>query len=431
MPSIALGVAWMACFSCLAALGVEPIATFFFGFAWTGLIFTFDRLIARSEGRSLIARLGAAPFVCLMLWSAVNWFLYELANLRLHNWYYVLVTDHDVARCVGTVLAFGTVLPGVFWIDHWLGTQGVLTSIRTRPIALSAARLTGLQLMGVVFLALCLIDPDHFYPLIWGVTALMLAPANYRRGIDGWLSHWQRGELGPTLRMLLAGVIAGGFWEFFNFWARGRWIYTVPGFDEWKIFEMPVLGFIGFPAFALECACAYRLLVWYGLAPAFGAFRQQGPASRPRTLIVTVTIAMLIATSGYIAVDRVIVTSRTPRVADVAPLSQRQQDALEGARITHLTQLLGWGSTERWQKLRSVLEAKEAEALGLVVDLYLHQGIGTIYGNRLAAAGITSLDQLQDRTIDELWHALQTVDSPGRVPTRAQVKVWLRRLPAQ
>ncbi len=114
----------------------------------------------------------------------------------------------------------------------------------------------------------------------------------------------------------------------------------------------------------------------------------------------------------------------------MAPLSQRQQDALKGARITHLTQLLGWGSTERWQKLRSVLEAKEAEALGLVVDLYLHQGIGTIYGNRLAAAGITSLDQLQDRTIDELWHALQTVDSPGRVPTRAQVKVWLRRLPA-
>lgn len=56
-----------------------------------------------------------------MLWSAVNWFLYELANLRLHNWHYVLVTDHDVARCVGTVLAFGTVLPGVFWIDHWLG----------------------------------------------------------------------------------------------------------------------------------------------------------------------------------------------------------------------------------------------------------------------------------------------------------------------
>jgi hypothetical protein len=79
-------------------------------------------------------------------------------------------------------------------------------------------------------------------PLIWGVTALLLAPINYRHGIDGWLSQWQRDVLGPTLRMLLAGGIAGGFWEFFNFWARGKWTYTVPVFDEIKRFEMPLLG---------------------------------------------------------------------------------------------------------------------------------------------------------------------------------------------
>jgi hypothetical protein len=125
MWSIALGLAWLVCCYGLAALGVEPVATFFFWFAWAGLIFTLDRLIARAEGRSLVARLGAAPLACLVLWSAVNWFLYELANVRLQNWHYVLVTDYDIARCVTTVLAFGTVLPGV-WIDHWLGTQDII-----------------------------------------------------------------------------------------------------------------------------------------------------------------------------------------------------------------------------------------------------------------------------------------------------------------
>jgi hypothetical protein len=431
MWSIALGVAWLGGFFCLAALGLEPVANFFFCFAWVGLIYTFDRLIARSEGRSLIARLGAAPFACLVLWSAVNWFLYELANLRLHNWHYVLVTDHDIARCVGTVLAFGTVLPGVFWIDHWLGTQGVLTSVRVRPVRITTARLMGLQLTGLVFLALCLTDPEHFYLLIWGVTALVLAPISYRCGIDGWLRQWQRGEIGPTLRMLLAGGMAGGFWEFFNFWARARWIYTVPGFDEWKLFEMPLLGFVGFPPFALECACAYRLLVWYRLAPAFGALTQRGPARGPLTFVVAITIAMLISVSGYVAVDRVIVTSRTPRVADVLPLTGNQQAALASAGVTHLTQLVGWGSAGTWKDLQAILKPDEEGSLARITALYLHQGIGTTYGNRLAAAGITSLSQLQDRTVEELWQTLQQTEAPGRTPTRAQIKVWLRRLPTE
>ena len=431
MFGIGLGVAWMAGSYCLAALGVEPVATFFFLFAWAGLIFTFDRLIARVEGRSLIAHLGAAPFARLVLWSAVNWFLYELANLRLHNWHYVLVSDHDVARCLGTVLAFGTVLPGVFWIDHWLAANGILASVRRRPVIVSDGFLTGMQVAGIISLALCLIDPEHFYPLIWGVTALLLAPLNHRRGIDGWLRQWERGEFGPTLRMLLAGGMAGGFWEFFNFWARAKWIYTVPLFDEWKLFEMPLLGFLGFPAFALECACVYRLLVWYRLAPAFGAFTQEGPARGPLTRVVAVTIAVLIATTGYVAVDRVIITSRTPRVDGVAPLTTTQRAALSQAGVTHLTQLVGWGSSERWQAVNGTLEKNEAEPLAQIVALYLHQGIGTPYGNRLAAVGITSLYGLVDRDVDEVWQTLKQAEAPGPIPTRAQVKVWLRRLPTK
>ena len=38
---------------------------------------------------------------------------------------------------------------------------------------------------------------------------------------------------------------------------RAKWIYTVPGLSDWKLFEMPVLGFLGFPPFALECFTMY------------------------------------------------------------------------------------------------------------------------------------------------------------------------------
>ena len=432
--AVALGVAWMAGFYGLAALGVEPAATFFFLFAWAGLLFTFDQLIARAEGRSLIARLGAGSFALLMAWSAVLWFACELANLRLRNWHYVLVTDLDAARLAGTVLAFGTVLPGVFWIDHWLGARGAAAPVRLRPLRLRPLRfdsrsLLALQAAGAAFLGLSLLDPVRFYPLIWGVAPLILAPTIYRRGVDGWLRQWERGEYGPTLRMLLAGAIAGGCWEFFNYWARAKWIYTVPFFHDIKLFEMPLLGFLGFPPFALGCATVYRLLVWYRLAPPFGGFAQQGPGVRRLARTAAIAMAAVVSVTGYLAVDRVVVTSRTPRVADAAAIGPMEQQALQAAGVSHLTQLTGWRSGRRWAEVEAMLDDSSATDLRQVVALYLHQGIGTEYGNRLAAAGFTSLESLRGWRAEELWERLRAEDLRGRVPTPAQVKVWVRRLP--
>jgi hypothetical protein len=45
----------------------------------------------------------------------------------------------------------------------------------------------------------------------------------------------------------------GFLWELFNFWAGSKWIYTVPYVGSLKVFEMPILGFLGFPPFAVEC----------------------------------------------------------------------------------------------------------------------------------------------------------------------------------
>lgn len=426
--TVALGVVWMAGFYGLAALGVEPVATFFFLFAWAGLLYTFDQLIARAEGRSLVARLGAGSFALLMAWSAVLWFAFELANLRLRNWHYVMVTDLDTARLAGTVLAFGTVLPGVFWIDHCLAARGVAASVRLRPLRFGPRSLLGLQAAGAASLALCLLDPTRFYPLIWGVAPLILAPMVYRLGVDGWLRQWERGEYGPTLRMLLAGAIAGGFWEFFNYWARAKWIYTVPFFDEVKLFEMPLLGFLGFPPFALGCATVYRLLVWHRLAPPFGCFSQQGPVAGRLARPAVIAVAVVLSVAGYLAVDRVIVTSRTPRVTDAAAIGPEQRQALKAAGVSHLTQLTGWRSERRWAEVEVMLGDSSAADLRRVVALYLHQGIGTEDGNRLVAAGFTSLESLRGWSAGELWERLRAEGSAGRVPTRAQVKVWLRRL---
>ena len=427
--SILLGLAWIAAGYGLAIAGVEPVATFFFLVAWAGLIYTVDRAIACIEGRSLIARVGAGGFVALVLWSAANWFLYELANLRLANWHYVFVTDRDGLRVVGTILAFGTVLPGVFWIDHWLLARGWPGAWRGRAVHLGEKALLGLQLLGATWLGLCLLYPGHCFPLLWGVTALLVAPINFRHGVDGLLRQWERGDYGPTARLLVAGAIAGGCWELFNFWARAKWIYTVPFFDELKLFEMPLLGFLGFPPFALECACVYRLLVYYRLAPAFGSYTHRGPTRGVALRTFAIAVAVMVAGLGYLGLDRVTVTSRTPRVADTGALTATQRRALEAGGVTHLTQLVGHGGEARWERIAGLLDDDDSARLRGIVDLYLHAGIGTTYGNRLLAAGIRSLNDMRGATVVELHSRLAAVEAAGPVPSPAQIKVWLRRLP--
>jgi hypothetical protein len=47
-----------------------------------------------------------------------------------------------------------------------------------------------------------------------------------------------------------AGLLCGGLWEFWNFWAFPKWIYDIPALDFFPIFEMPILGYGGYVPFA-------------------------------------------------------------------------------------------------------------------------------------------------------------------------------------
>ena len=57
--------------------------------------------------------------------------------------------------------------------------------------------------------------------------------------------------------LLAGGGVCGLLWEFWNYWAATKWSYTVPYLGDIKIFEMPVLGYFGFPPFAVECWAIY------------------------------------------------------------------------------------------------------------------------------------------------------------------------------
>ena len=59
------------------------------------------------------------------------------------------------------------------------------------------------------------------------------------------------------VNLILSGFLCGFVWEFLNYWSRAKWHYTVPIMENVKLFEMPLPGYFGFPAFALECFTMY------------------------------------------------------------------------------------------------------------------------------------------------------------------------------
>src|SRR6185436_17253142 len=108
--------------------------------------------------------------------------------------------------------------------------------------------------------------------LIWGALWLLLEPYVYRRRPDlSLFADLSRGDWGRTARLLIAGLGIGLLWESYNYWARGKWVYTVPWLEGTKWFEMPPFGFVGFAFFALEAWAMYHALCALRVAIPLGA----------------------------------------------------------------------------------------------------------------------------------------------------------------
>jgi hypothetical protein len=88
--------------------------------------------------------------------------------------------------------------------------------------------------------------------------------------------------------MLLAGAFCGFLWELWNFRAGAKWIYTVPHLGFLKVFEMPLLGFLGFPPFALEC---YAMTAGFFLL--ISKIREKYPTDRALSIYAAMALLIL------------------------------------------------------------------------------------------------------------------------------------------
>lgn len=254
-----LGFIALICSEFLMLKGVEPFSTWFYSFAWWSYILIIDSIIYRIKGNSLIIN-RTKEFFLLMPWSIAIWLIFELANLTLKNWYYINIPDVLWIRWVGYGLAYSTVLPGIFETAELLESLNIYKNASIKRIAITLKWYVIFYIIGTIFLIAPLLLPKYCFPLIWGSFFFLLEPINHRFNGRSLLRDWERGNPRKFYLFLTAGFICGGLWEFWNYWAMTKWIYTVPFFDELKLFEMPLLGFWGFPPFAVECYVIYNFI---------------------------------------------------------------------------------------------------------------------------------------------------------------------------
>jgi hypothetical protein len=239
-------------------LELEPFRGWFYHFMWWPLIFFLDGVLTRLEGRSRIWS-DFPAFLRLAGFSVSFWLLFEAMNLYLLNWRYVGLEPRLWLRWPGYVLAFATVLPGMLWTAAVLSGAGVGAGVEGRPLAVPAWRPLWLVL-GLICLVLPVLAPSWAFPLIWLSVFFLLDPLMDLLTGDSLSRRFLAGERQQVVTLGLAGLLCGLWWELWNYPSPARWIYTLPVLNFGKIFEMPVLGYLGFIPFALEGAVMYN--VW-------------------------------------------------------------------------------------------------------------------------------------------------------------------------
>ncbi len=254
-----------------ALFGGQPlVAHWFTPIVWTGYVLFVDALAAWLTGRSYLTT-DRVEGVLLALTSIACWWLFELYNSpRFWRggtqsaglwWHYHGLEPNPFLRRVGYDWAFATIFPALF-----LTATVLRTTVFRRMFVRPAHRLSRevhhlLVAAGVLAAALPLVLVSAWLvPLVWVALALLLEPLNSRAGRPSWLADLRGGNASRLFGLLGAGLVCGVLWEFWNYWAATKWTYTVPYVGGVKIFEMPVLGYLGFPAFALECFAMYHWL---------------------------------------------------------------------------------------------------------------------------------------------------------------------------
>ena len=254
LGALLLAAAWTVSWS-----DWEPFRFHTFFPLWLGYILLVDGLTAARFGTSLRER-GGLAFAGLFLVSAPAWWLFELLNIRLANWVYILPHDYGwLSYHAQATIAFSTVIPAVFCTAELVRATLLRGPLIWLPIAPSRRGLRAIVLTGAIALFLTQLFPTIFFPLVWLSLFFVFDPVARLIGRPSLAGQVAVGRWDTVVVLWLATLWCGFLWEMWNSRALPKWTYELPAAEWLRIFEMPILGFGGYFPFGMELYALYRL----------------------------------------------------------------------------------------------------------------------------------------------------------------------------
>ncbi|MGQ9695410.1 MAG: hypothetical protein ACUVWV_11770 [Thermodesulfobacteriota bacterium] len=255
-----LGLAIIMGAEILLFSGNSFVGVYFTPLVWSGYIIFLDSVIYHQKGSSLI-RQRLKELLFMLPLSILFWLIFEFYNFFIKNWYYVGLPADPLKRGIGYAWAFATIWPAILLTAEAVQNSSWMSQLKIKPLVIKGEYLHISWVIGIFCLTIPLIVSEklaHYLAApVWLGFIFLLEPINYWLGKNSLTLKLVAGDPRPLYSLLLSGFICGLLWEFWNYWAGAKWHYTVPILGEIKVFEMPILGYLGFPPFAIECYTIY------------------------------------------------------------------------------------------------------------------------------------------------------------------------------
>jgi hypothetical protein len=410
---------------------VEPFFSLIYIFLWWSYIFVADFLVFKLRGKSMLSD-RPWEFVVIWWWSIPAWLLFEVVNRRIENWYYVMAPVSLTVGIAYLLFAFGAVLPGIFvTMELIVGLIEKFAPIGkiSGPPFVPDRRHIGIQMViGVAMLALVLVFPKSCFAMTWGFVFFFVDPLCFRlwRSEPNHVGKSLLGQLaaGDNTRfvaLLVGGFICGGLWEGWNINARTKWIYSVPFFDELKLGEMPILGFLGFPPFALECYAMVNLLSYFRGGRswelsgadnrALRGMSKRGMVACTFVLPLAILIACFMTLKSVASFAEPLNWHFRNELGKDGIAALRERNALQAHEFLKLKERPRQIDEALWTRMQRIASMAEFKGMGLEKALLLEK------------LGIASFEELARQEPSNLVERMRELGGSVR---NEEIKVWIR-----
>lgn len=240
------------------------VAVNFTALVWPAYLILLDGVLIWQTGSSPI-RQRPRTFAALALASVPIWCLFDWVNFCfIHAWDYIGLPPSLLQRLWGYFLAFASITPAMLLSGQVLLNAGLFNWATGRPWRMPRWLPWASLIAGAAMFAWPFLSRDPVSNLtLWASLVFLIDPINDRLGRPSMWRDWRSGRYARTLAAFAGGLTCGLLWEFWNFYALAKWTYHLPflgPLEQYKYFEMPLPGLLGFLPFGLECWVLWQLL---------------------------------------------------------------------------------------------------------------------------------------------------------------------------